>query len=376
MQRKKYDRIIIGTLCFAALLAGCGQKKKSGEASGQDYNKFLPMINITESEEGVYYVQQVQDDINDYMVLKYADKNSAKETVLCQKVNCKHNSEECQAVVGETSYMGFMTCMDGRLYYMVSKSGEDDVGLYLYSVNKDGTDKKQVHKFEGRRTPPNAASMYRGKLFLSIPTIVEFEDGSGSESSCPVLVMYDLLTDEETEILEDRDSIYTVPCGGSGDSIYFLEMDYGGDNWLKYRQYDFHTKEIRDVFDGEVEDGQFVLDDTIFLQSDEKDKVETYNLKTKKREEILTCDEKYDFIYFKLGWIELVRRTKDGDRNKDFYKYYDIAEKQYLFDDFEPDTEVFVRLRFDDGRYWVEKDDQSYFYDLKDKSWTEVEEIK
>ena len=137
MQRKKYGKIVLGAVCFALLLAGCAKQKAGMEAGErQDQDVFRPMINLTETDEGVYYVQNVQAD-SDFMALKYVDKASAKETVLCRKVNCRHDSKACQAVSEGANYMGFLTYVNESLYYMVCKSVGEDRGLCLYRIRKD-----------------------------------------------------------------------------------------------------------------------------------------------------------------------------------------------------------------------------------------------
>lgn len=377
MQRKKYGKIVLGVVCFALLLAGCAKQKAGMEAGErQDQDVFRPMINLTETDEGVYYVQNVQAD-SDFMALKYVDKVSAKETVLCRKVNCRHDSKACQAVSEGANYMGFLMYVNESLYYMVCKSVGEDRGLCLYRIRKDGTDKTLVHRFENQTIPPNAAVMYRGKLFLSLPTMVEFEDATGSESAEPSLVMYDLQTEEETLIVDGSKlkDTYVVPCGGSGDSIYFLEMNLNEDEGLIFRQYDFQTKEIRTVLEGVLNDAQFIWDDTIYLQPAQKKNVEAYHIKTKKREEILTYEEEIDDVYIQIGYMELIKRTKEDGKERGYYKWYDLKEGRYLFDEFESEDEMYVRMRLANGDYWIEKDDGIYFYHLKEGTWTKVEEI-
>ncbi len=82
MQRKKYGKIVLGAVCFALLLAGCAKQKAGMEAGErQDQDVFRPMINLTETDEGVYYVQNVQAD-SDFMALKYLESITDRETAL------------------------------------------------------------------------------------------------------------------------------------------------------------------------------------------------------------------------------------------------------------------------------------------------------
>ena len=127
--------------------------------------------------------------------------------------------------------------------------------------------------------------------------------------------------------------------------------------------------------EGVLNDAQFIWDDTIYLQPAHKKNVEAYHIKTKKREEILTYEEEIDDVYIQIGYMELIKRTKEDGKERGYYKWYDLKEERYLFDEFKSEDEMYVRMRLANGDYWIEKDDGIYFYHLKEGTWTKVEEI-
>lgn len=368
MNRTRYINVFVGLICLILLLPGCSEKSAMHKKSKfQEQEEYRLMASLTEADDGFYYVKNEED----YMVLKYVEKKSAKETVLCSKVNCKHNSRECPAVAADPEYMGFMTYSDGRLYYMIS--GDD---LCLYSVNKDGTDKKLVHKFKNQSVPPNGAGFYKGKLFLSLPTMEEKEDEMASSSSAPSFVIYDLKTNETTTVIDgtkDKEQ-FTVPCGGSGDTVYYWQTKWNEEKaGYNFKQYDLKTGKSSDILT--EKEPQFIQDDLIYLPIEEKKKVESLNLNTGKKETVLEWKEDLANVYIQPGFIELVKKVKEGGNQKEYYKWYDIETKQYLFDEFKSGETNFVKWKFENG-YWIEIDGTSYFYNVKEKKQIEIEEIK
>lgn len=374
MNVKKYGKLGIGILCTVLLMAGCGGKQKETKVSKfQDQKEYRPMSNLTEADEGAYYIE-IKDD---YMVLKYVDKASAKETVLCQKVNCRHDSKECPAVADDSAFLCCMTYSDGKLYYMVSDFAKEGV-LDLYSMDKDGTNKKLLHEFKNQRTVPNGAGLYKGKIVMSLPSVEEFEDGTGYSSAEPSLVIYDLETEKVTTIIDENAAKdkFTIPCGGSGDTIYFAQISfYEEETGCVFKQYNFKTEEIRTVYEGTKNDLQFIIDDRMYLCPEGEKKMELYDLKTKERETVLEWEEEVDAVYVRDGYLEFKKETKENEKRKKFYNWYDLKEKKYLFEEYQSGEEIQVKERMDHG-YWIQKNNQVYFYRLEDESWEKVKEIE
>ncbi len=79
--------IRIFCILFVVLsLVGCKkQEQVVKESKFDDSKQCLQFLRSAESDEGVYYVENVDSG----EVIKYIDRSSMKETVLCPKVNCK-----------------------------------------------------------------------------------------------------------------------------------------------------------------------------------------------------------------------------------------------------------------------------------------------
>lgn len=98
----------------------------------QDSKKYLPLSNVTESEDGIYYIARSQEQD----LIKYLDKKTLKTTVLCQKFNCKHDTEECQAYIDEDTYVGHMVYANGYLYRLDKPYRDSNLILYRFDAGK------------------------------------------------------------------------------------------------------------------------------------------------------------------------------------------------------------------------------------------------
>lgn len=379
MYKKKYIMLEIVFLCFFILLViSCDEKKKvEKESKFQDTHTFIfANYASTESDEGIYYIEHK----GEYDILYYIDKKSAKETPLCQKINCKHDSEMCSAVVESPDYLAGLIYSNGKLYSLVRKTGEESDSLLFYSMNKDGTGKELLHTFTNM-TVPNFSGLYKGKLFLSVATMKSFEEnGGGRTSSEPSVVMYDIKSDTETIIIDGikEEGQYTIPCGGSGESVYLAQIpwEFDDSNYkVSFLKYNFNTKEKSSIFESNGKDFQFVIDNEIILQSMEKKQLEKYNLETQKKEIIFKWTEKIDELYVVENYLEMVKIIEENGEKKRYCNWYDLENHKYLFDEYQDNDKISVWGKWECG-YRIWKEDSFYFYDLEDNSWKKIVSIQ
>lgn len=373
MKRKRFTKFSVIMFFILVSLIGCTRKEKDMKQTNfDDQKKYLNMSNWTESDEGIYYIQNQTG----YEVLKYIDKKTAKETVLCQKLNCKHNSKECPAVCEDGEFMSSMAYSNGKLYYMVLKQLEEPMSLYLYCMDQNGTGKELLHKFENQWSIPNGAGLYKGKLFLSIPTMEQYEDGSGAMSAEPSLIMYDLDSGEETSILEGRaeNGKFVLPCGGSEENIYFFEIGFDRDTGCVFKQYDFIKNKITTILETEKTDIQLIRDNIIYIQSAVRGELQSYNIKTMEYEKVLELSDDVSTVYVQEGYLELIKETAENEKTRFDYNWYDFETGKYLFEEYQSGQEYRVIGCLEKG-YWIEKEGDSYFYDADNSEWKRIEEI-
>lgn len=373
MKKKSLTTFLVVIFLTLVSLPGCANEEKdAAQINFDDQKKYLNMSNWAESDDGIYYIQSETG----YEVLKYVDKKTAKETVLCQKLNCKHNSTECPAVCEDGKIMSSMAYSNGKLYYMVLNLMEEPMALNLYCMNQNGTGKKLLHKFENQWSIPNGSGLYKGKLFLSIPTMEQFEDGTGAISAEPSLLMYDLNSGEETLILDGREGngTFAVPCGGSEETIYFWETGFYEDQGCVFKQYDFAENKIITVLEAEKTDMQLIRDDTIYIQPVTGGELQSYHTETMEYENILYWTDDVSTVYVKDGYLELVKETAENDKIRLSYNWFDLKNGKYLFDEYQS-GQVFQVIGRLEHAYWIVKDGEPYFYYPDSKEWKKIEEI-
>ena len=263
---------------------------------------------------------------------------------------------------------------------MVQKLEKEELELQLYSMKEDGSKKKKLHTFKNVRIFPNQAGLYKGKIVISAQTQKELEDGSGLTTAEPSIVMYDLKTKKETVLLNgaENEGKYTVPCGGSENGIYLVQMpweDTEQGQECEYLRYDFETGKLSEVYKTTISNMQIIKNDILYLQSEGKQKLEKYNIKTQEKKVVLEWQDDADEIWAREDYIEFRKNTEEGEEKKVYCNWYDFEEEKYLFDEYQDLNKIKVEDKTENG-YWIYKEGEPYFYHLEDKSWQKIEEIK
>lgn len=232
----------------------------------QDSKKYLPLSNVTESEDGIYYIARSQEQD----LIKYLDKKTLKTTVLCQKFNCKHDTEECQAYIDEDTYVGHMVYANGYLYRL--DKPYRDSNLILYRFDADGSGRKEIHVFEHEDTAPNGGGLYKGKFYLSLTVSIEDEDGLGASTGGSRLICYDMEKDAVTEITDQkrREGRFYLPCGVSKEKLYYVSDSLSeNEDYLIYT-YDLNTGEIQESGTWDSMNFQEIANDQMYIVSKDK----------------------------------------------------------------------------------------------------------
>lgn len=372
--------ILVFFICL--LLPGCnGQSsdRKDPDNPFNSHDRYISMLSYCESDQGIYYIEWESELCRLYFI----DKKSSKKTVLCQKINCRHDSAECPAVEVSPDLMGSVAYCDGFIYYIVQSfdSGEQNDVLKLYSMKEDGTEKKELHTFQYGRVYPNAAAFYKDRIILSVQTLNDFEDGSGSYTAEPSIILYDLKTGKETLILNgtENSGLYTVPAGADEDHLYLLQQPFNDsdiDGRCTYLQYDLKEQTMEPLYESRVKDSQIIADNTLYIQPDNEHRLVKYNLKTQKQEDVLDWDASVDKVWvIDRDLILLIKETRSEDSSKiQYVNWYDLKEQQYLFDEYSDYTTLEVMGKTEKG-FLVWKEDELYFYTPADHHWEKIEEI-
>lgn len=372
--RKSFVRIFC--VFFIMLLAGCKKEASVVKKSKFDDSKqCLQFLRSAESDEGIYYVENVDSG----EVIKYIDRSSLKETVLCSKVNCKHNSKSCQAFAEELDFMQGIIYRDGKIYLLLScKDGENETrSQRIYQMEKDGSNKKLIHEFKNTPVPSMGGCLYKNYFFVSAQVMEMEEDGSGGSSGASSILMYNLDTKEETVVLDGykENNTLKVMAGAKGNSVYIAERNLYERGNCRFREYDLLTGEIQDFYTTEEENIQEITGDILYLQEKAEKKIYTYNVKTQEKKEFLSWDDDIAEIYIGDSYIGFVKEEENSEGETLYWhKWYDFEEEDYLFEEYSLDTQLDLKRKLTDI-YWFVKNGKNYFYDPKEKKWSEVKEI-
>lgn len=371
----------IGIGILLLFLTGCSgeqeiQTPKESKFSSEE--EYLCAAFLAESDDGLYYVETDQDKEID--VLCFADRKTSKKTVLCQKVNCKHDSDTCEAVTEMPNMLASLVYSDGILYSLEYEMDEERTFLRLYSRNSDGTEKKMIHTFENAGMFPCQAALYKGKFFVSVQIMREAEDGLSASSAEPSILMYDLKTKEERIIVDgfEEEGIYTGIYGGKDNTIYIgqfsmYEEDRNGPCTVK--QYDFETEKWSEVCDITIKDAQIIENDVVYLQPTGKYQLEQYNLQTKESKTVLNWDEDVKQVFVVLGYAELEKEVEIDGEKQLIYNWYDLEKQEYLFEEYQNSNHARIRMKLREG-YCGNYNGEMAFYDIDEKKWQELEAIK
>ena len=156
------------------------------------------------TKDGYYYLKYMETEEGGQQLIIYLDVKSMLEIPLCNKPNCKHTDENCNALVGEGSLItnqknliliedsrdfvrdfrkngGTVTMTGGAPSFMSSESGPQTI----YSINLDGTNRTKLLELESgmRLQTPYVVSgnkLYAVKYETKQNTV---DGGDGSFSS-------------------------------------------------------------------------------------------------------------------------------------------------------------------------------------------------
>lgn len=176
----------------------------------------------------------------------------------------------------------------------------------------------------------------------------------------------------------ENEGKYTVPCGGSENGIYLVQIpweDTEQEQECEYLRYDFETGKLSEVYKTTISNMQIIKNDILYLQSEGKQQLEKYNIKTQEKKIVLEWQDDADEIWAREDYIEFRKNTEEGEEKKVYCNWYDFEEEKYLFDEYQDLNKIKVEDKTENG-YWIYKEGEPYFYHLEDKSWQKIEEIK
>lgn|GEM_PF-4052104 len=194
--KKLVNKLILLTIAVIILLTSCAKKNDTGDSSddtrqGTSANgETLKMQNESEdsygsaagsgileivdyescmTEEGFYYLKNIDTDTDDYMLIMHLNISSMLEIPLCNKPNCKHTDDSCNAYVKSVTETYLFTNKD-KLYLVIADSdrvndiysgnpeastgftviGVGSAPQTIYRMNLDGTNRTKLMELDSK----------------------------------------------------------------------------------------------------------------------------------------------------------------------------------------------------------------------------------
>ena len=142
---KKFACFLAVVLCLIA--CGCSNKSVDVGSSGEDdLQPYWNMFNqpVAAAENGYYYIYQrnIQDGVYMKNLIAYMDGQTKSTTILCNKPECRHEDENCDAALGDEYNSQSIYYYKGYIY--VIKNDESDGNSYLVQIKPDGSERKTL----------------------------------------------------------------------------------------------------------------------------------------------------------------------------------------------------------------------------------------
>ena len=191
-----------------------------------------------------YYINSDTDNIC------YIDFESKKNIPLCSRINCGHNSDDCNAHLSFASNL----CAYGDYIYVIADS-TDKTGQSLYRMSFDGSEKVELRQLiYSDEHDPDASTIntqfiiYKGYGYFVCNLI------SSDPKKELTLAVYKMRLDSDSDMKE----IFSIT--GCSNMMFFAGKDDEG-IYIMYTYYDKETYKKccdKDVYKRQIEDGASV----------------------------------------------------------------------------------------------------------------------
>ncbi|MEY8428307.1 hypothetical protein AALA00_11445 [Lachnospiraceae bacterium 46-15] len=246
------------------LLAGCAQDS-AAEVSGKqegEFRVYQTFCMAVDTGDGFYY----SDDTG---FLKYFDYQAKKESLVCNKPNCRHESwyettppeERCDAYVWTSR--GFVT--GGKLYLLEEGLLEDGTRgkLRIVESDLDRTGQREIQTLDGGMLTDFAVKDKILYAAVGQSEMIEMEGGGWQNSSKCQNKLYRIdLVEGAAEVLVEKEG-FNSDIGiiaADGNKLYlefsYFEKEFDGTNFeeakfhQEYYAYSLETKRMTGILQG------------------------------------------------------------------------------------------------------------------------------
>jgi len=326
--------------------------------------------------DGFYYLKTVFDSFPNYTIIMHLNTPSMLEIPLCNKPECKHENDTCNAFVsGGRGFSNDKIFTDGsKLYLTVSNetvshdfavNPEDGIvadggklipglsGHILYSMNFDGTNRTKIAEFDPDEMIQGGFITGGGKIYCVKNQMTVTRSGNGnsviatagngkSELLCidpdkkAVISLGDFSEKAMLGVYKTRIFFESNKSDADSDNLntesdaeilkYYNSID------RKIMSYDVETKEEKTLLEGKASELEsMVFGDNMLCYFNKKaNKLKGFNLDTDEPFEILTYMKKSPPCPEQIIDGKLIYSFYDGNRENPQMEscfYYDFASQ-------------------------------------------------
>ena len=138
---------IIFILILVLSLVGCSNYKFTGNTNqssetyieNEDYQNYLNLYsNFAKTSDGYYFISDNR--------LYFFDKQSHNVTIVCNKINCKHNDDRCTAYFSNFSFFPIQLSYYNNALYLLGweTDGSNIHNNYIYQISTENFKRKKA----------------------------------------------------------------------------------------------------------------------------------------------------------------------------------------------------------------------------------------
>jgi hypothetical protein len=376
---KKLFFIVLSILLF---LSSCGTNqqskllsstpKSSSNNSKISVKKEFTMLSTDRgyaSKNGYYMIASSGDKVDSsgssFKIIRYFDYASLQDIVLCNKPNCSHSDNTCNAYLSPTFHMAQLFETNGKVYVvngqamMMGHSKDPDTAPAIYQMNPDGTNRTRLLNFSSGMRVSGPFLQRDNMLYAQASTLKQTPvSGSGNgtiqsfttSEENPVLVAIDLdkKTTETVCSMKDRQVI-----GAYKNSVVIMEtksdVDFSklenNDSAINKAWENMHVKIITLDIDTKTEKVHFsalrnefdftkTYGSSVYFNDTKDKKIKGLNLDNDKITDIITDLPKTGYIDSIVDGRLIYTVSEDKYLNPEIDTYYGVdlatGEKKQL----------------------------------------------
>lgn len=274
------------------------------------------------TDDGVYTMDYA--DNCDGSILTFYDYKTKQTVPVCNKLNCNHDDENCNAIFMDNIYptMLKISYYQGEIYVLKAESGY----LYLERVALDGSTREKSCTLT--RVETQTGEEEDGMTYIStyypewiIHRGYVYYATAYPGNTHPQLLRVKLDSSQEPEILYTRENdfpdLYRI--SGFGNGVYFQAGNYANEDLMSLDAqlyvYDIESEEVSLVAEDVIR--QYTVGENVVYYFDMDDNIAKYDILTKER--TVFCE------------------TEKGDWGSDYTIFLANDELYYIFIGYDDD---------------------------------------